>query len=238
MSRGEERDTAGPPRRWVESFYDSETEVRSVLDDLREEHLLGEYGTVRNRLRAFAEAEDGIFRIVAFTLLDIETFYEDLESQYGEDQSAPTDDLRALGAEYDRLSDEFELVFAERTHELQNPMPVLRRGFRYSEGLSLPRLDYDLYSGNVKLCQFIHPPSQALMLARGVVASTCDLLERVAENNDDISETERERLAMVYENLEEELSRMEVYVDRGDEESLTDVDSSEEVEAYHDWSFY
>ena len=76
------------------------------------------------------------------------------------------------------------------------------------------------------------------MLARGVVASTCDLLKRVEENNDDISETERERLAMVYENLEEELSRMEAYVDRGDGEPPTDVGSLEEVEAYHDWSFY
>jgi hypothetical protein len=76
------------------------------------------------------------------------------------------------------------------------------------------------------------------MLARGVVASTCDLLERVEENNDDISETERERLAMVYGNLDEELSRMGAYVERGDEEPLTDVDSLDEVEAYHDWSFY
>ena len=209
-----------------------------MLDDLREEHLLGEYGRVRDRLRTFAEAEDGIFRVIAFTLLDIETFYEDLEAQYGDDESAPTEDLRALGEEYDRLSAEFELVFAERTHELQNPMPVLRRGFRYSEAISLPRLDYDLYSGDVKLCQFIHPPSQALMLARGVVTSTCDLLERVEENNDDISETERERLAMVYANLEEELSRMETYVDRGDEEPVADDGSLEEVEAYHDWSFY
>lgn len=233
MTGNDDGDDADPPRRWVEALLESEEEVRSVLDETRDAHLLGEYETVRERLRAFSRAEDGIFRAVALVVLDSEGFYDDLDAQYDEAETAPTDDLRAFGAEYDRLSEEFGLIYSELSHDLRNPMPALRRGFRYSRGVKLPLLDYDLYSGDVKLCQFVHPPSQALVLARSIVANTSRLLEHVEENDDEVAPTELELLALVYEDLEAELSNLEALVDRDPGE-----DGADEPEVYQDWSVY
>ena len=223
---------AEPPRRWVEAFSDSEREVRSVLDDVREAHLLGEYDDVRERLRALAEAETGIFHLVALAVLDAEGFYDDLDAQYGDEESPPVEELRALGTEYGRLADDLELVFTERVNGLQNPMPTLKCGFGYSNSTNLPRLDYDLYSGDVALCEFVHPPSQSLMLARSIVASTGELLRRVEENDDTIAEAERERLAAVCRSLDEEVSEVDEFV------ANDEVDEADPNDVYDDWSFY
>lgn len=225
---GDERVEA--PRRWVAEFHDSEPEVRGVLDDVREQHLLGEHEEVRERLRAFAAAEDGIFRLVALAVLDVDAFYEDLAAQY-DDGEAPTEELRALASAYGRLEEEFELVLSEQMNELRNPRPSLRRGFRYSPSTNMPRLDYDVYSGAVKLCQFVHPPSHALMLARAIVASTTELLERVEENDDEVAEYERERLAAVHEDLADAVAAMD--------DLVADPDADDaEADIYEDWSFY
>ena len=220
-----------PPRSWVEDFLDSETEIRGVLDEAREAHLLGEYEAVREKLRAFAQAENGIFRVVALAVLDVERFYSDLEAQY-EDDSPPTEQLETMGSEFNRLADPLELVLSERMNEFRNPRPGLRRGFRYSEETQLPRLDYDVYSGDVKLCQFVHPPSQALVLAQSVLNSTRQLLEQVDANGDPIAEAEQERIANMHEHLSEELAEMAAYIEATDSEEETDLD------AYDDWSFY
>jgi hypothetical protein len=221
-----------PPRSWINQFYDSESEVRGVLDEIREAHLLGEYEAVREKLRAFAQAENGLFRAIALIVLDIESFYTDLADQY-EDESPPIEELKTLGAEYDRLADDLELVLSERMNEFQNPRPGLRRGFRYSDDTELPRLDYDLYSGDVELCQFIHPPSQALVLAQSIVNSTHALLERVDANQDPIAPAERERIATMHEHLTEELTEMAEYIEAPPEsETETDLEPTE------DWSFY
>ena len=229
-----ESDAAGlePPRSWVEGFFDSEAEIRGVLDDVREAHLLGDYETVREKLRAFAQAENGIFRVVALVVLDVETFYTDLAEQYDE-ETPPTEELRTIGSEFDRLADDLELVFSERMNEFQNPRPGLRRGFRYSEETQLPRLDYDVYSGDVKLCQFIHPPSQALILAQSILNSTRQLLEQVQANGEPIAEAERERIANMHTHLSEELSEMESYI-----ETPNEAEPDTELESVDDWSFY
>jgi hypothetical protein len=221
-----------PPRSWVEAFFDSEAEIRGVLEDVREAHLLGDHETVREKLRAFAQAENGIFRIVALVVLDAETFYTDLEEQYAE-ETPPTEELQAIGSEFDRLADDLELVFSEQMNQFQNPRPGLRRGFRYSEETKLPRLDYDVYSGEVKLCQFVHPPSQALVLVQSILYSTRKLLEQVDANGDPIAEGERERIANMHDHLSEELAEMEAYVEAPPED-----ERDTELDPFDDWSFY
>ena len=198
----------------------------------REAHLLGEYEAVRETLRAFAYAENGLFRVVALAVLDVQRFYTDLEAQY-EEEPAPTETLEAMAAEFDRLADPLELVLSERMNEFRNPRPGLRRGFRYSEETKLPRRDYDIYSGDVKLCQFVHPPSQALVLAQSVLNSTRQLLEQVEANGEPIADTERERIANMHGHLIEELAEMAAYIEiTGEEDEETDLDG------YDDWSFY
>lgn len=221
-----------PPRSWIEQFYESETEVRGVLDEIREAHLLGEYETVREKLRAFSQAENGLFRAIALIVLDIESFYTDLAAQYEED-SPPIEELKELGSAYSRLADDLELVLSERMNEFQNPRPGLRRGFRYSDETKLPRLDYDLYSGDVQLCQFIHPPSQALVLAESIVNSTHALLQRVEANQDPIAPAERERIAKMHEHLTEELTEMAEYI-----EAPPEAETATDLEPVDDWSFY
>lgn len=229
---GSDEPTLEPPRLWVEDFLNSEAEIRGVLDDVREAHLLGEYQAVREKLRAFSQAENGIFRVVALAVLDVETFYTDLAAQY-EDDSPPTEQLQTIGSDFDRLADDLELVFSERMNEFQNPRPGLRRGFRYSEGTQLPRLDYDVYSGDVKLCQFVHPPSQALVLVQSILNSTRKLLEQVDANGDPIAETERERIATMHNHLSEELAEMTAYIQTSAVE-----ESDADLEPFDDWSFY
>ncbi|MDS0260538.1 hypothetical protein NDI56_14120 [Haloarcula sp. S1CR25-12] len=224
--------TVEPPRAWVEDFLDSEVEIRGVLNDVREAHVLGESETVREKLRAFAQTENGIFRVVALAVLDVETFYTDLKDQY-EDESPPIETLQAIGSDFDRLADDLELVLSERMNEFRNPRPGLRRGFRYSEETQLPRLDYDVYSGDVKLCQFIHPPSQALVLVQSILHSTRKLLEQVEANSDPIAETERERIANMHNHLSEELTEMAAYIEATDGE-----ETGGELEPFDDWSFY
>ncbi len=224
--------TVEPPRAWVEDFLDSETEIRGVLDDVREAHVLGESETVREKLRAFAQTENGIFRVVALAVLDVETFYTDLKDQY-EDESPPTEELQALGSEFDRLADDLELVLSERMNEFRNPRPGLRRAFRYSEGTQLPRLDYDVYSGDVKLCQFVHPPSQALVLVQSILHSTRKLLEQVDANGDPIAEAEKERIANMHNHLSEELAEMAAYI-----ETTAVEESDNDLEPFDDYSFY
>lgn len=224
--------TTEPPRSWVEQFYDSESEVRGVLDDIREADLLGKHEHVREKLRAFGQAEDGLFRAIALVVIDVESFYTDLAAQYEED-TPPIDELKALGSEYSRLADPLELVLSERMNEFQNPRPGLRRGFRYSEETELPRLDYDLYSGDVALCQFIHPPSQALVLAQSIVNSTHALLERVDANDDVIAQAERDRIATMHDHLTEELTEMTAYIEAPPED-----DASTDLDPFDDHSFY
>lgn len=224
--------TVEPPRLWVENCLDSEAEIRSVLADVREAHLLGESETVRETLRAFAKAEDGIFRVVALAVLDVDRFYTDLAAQYDE-ESPPTDQLHAIGSDFDRLADDLELVLSERMNEFRNPHPGLRRGFRYSEETQLPRLDYELYSGDIQLCQFIHPPSQALVLAQSIVNSTRKLLEQVDANGDPIAETELERIGNMHKHLSEELTEMAAYI-----EPAASDETETELEPFDDWSFY
>lgn len=224
-----------PPKQWVVEFHESESEVRGVLKDIREAHLLGEYDTVQDRLRAFAEAEPGIFKLVALAVLDVDTLYEDLEAQYTQD-TAPIGELQDLCEEYSRLAEHFEHVFTERVNELRNPMPTLKRGFLYSRAANLPRLDYDLYSGQVKLCEFIHPPSQSLMLAHGIVSSTRELLEKVEENDDEIAETELDRLGIISERLNDELAALNAVAPTPDDEEY--AEDREASDIYNDWSFY
>jgi len=224
--------TVEPPRAWVEDFIDSEAETRGVLEDVREAHVLGESETVREKLRAFAQTENGIFRVVALAVLDVETFYTDLKAQY-EDETPPIETLQAIGSEFDRLADDLELILSERMNEFRNPRPGLRRGFRYSEETQLPRLDYDVYSGDVKLCQFVHPPSQALVLAQSILHSTRKLLEQVEANGDPIAETERERISNMHNHLSEELTEMAAYI-----EATAGEETDGELEPFDDWSFY
>ena len=224
--------TVEPPRAWVEDFLNSEAEIRGVLEDVREAHVLGESETVREKLRAFAQTENGIFRVVALSVLDVETFYTDLEDQY-EDETPPTETLQAIGSDFNRLADDFEIVLSERMNEFRNPRPGLRRGFRYSEETQLPRLDYDVYSGDVKLCQFIHPPSQALVLVQSILHSTRKLIEQVEANGDPIAKTERERIANMHTHISEELTEMETYI-----EATAGEETDGKLEPFDDWSFY
>lgn len=222
-----------PPRLWVKRFHDSEAEVRGVLDDIREAHVLGKHEVVRERLRAFAEAENGIFRAIALSIIGVDTFYTDLAAQYDQEEP-PTDELHALSEEYARLSDDLELVLSERLNEFRNPRPGLRGGFRYSESTELPRLDYDLYSGDVHLCQFIHPPSQALIMAQTILNSTRKLLEQVEANDNPIAHHEQERIAMIYERLQQEISEMDGIVAA----AATEPTESSDLDPVDDWSFY
>jgi hypothetical protein len=90
-----------------------------------------------------------------------------------------------------------------------------------------------VYSGEVKLCQFVHPPSQALVLVQSILYSTRKLLEQVDANGDPIAEGERERIANMHDHLSEELAEMEAYVEAPPED-----ERDTELDPFDDWSFY
>jgi hypothetical protein len=223
------------PRRWVDEYFANEESVQRLLDETRELHLLGEHDQVRERLRAFAAAERGLFQVVAYTVLDVDRFYADVEAQY---DSPPLEELRALGRTYDPLSSEFEVILTEQLHDLHNPKPRIRRVFRYSEAQELPRLEYDVLSGEVQLCELAHTPSQALILAGLIVDNVGQLLDRVVENDDDLATAEHERLAQIVSELTTDLEHLTAVVDRFEGETMAPAGDDGDGEVYEDWSFY
>jgi hypothetical protein len=150
------------------------------MDEVQRKQLLGEYETARERLRSFSKAQTGIFRTVSLVTLDVEQFYEDLRNQYGGEETAPIEELKQFGSRYESLRSELELTLFEVLHGYHNPKPSVSRQFRYSKSTNMPRLEFDIYSGNVDLCTFEHPPSQALTLAGLIVDGVGNLLNTLS----------------------------------------------------------
>lgn len=226
-----------PPRTWVEELIESEESVRNVLDEIHEQHLLGNYETVRERLRAFAEAESGIFRVISFAALDVESFYDDLAEQY--DDEPPQQTLKEIGQRYEPLRSELELVFAETFHGYHNPSPSMIRQLRYSESTNMPRLAFEVYSGDVELSRFDYPPSQALTLAGLIIEGVGELLEQATTNADKISARELERSSAVHEQIEADLQHVQDYLPKTD---TSETDSAlaefDDDDRYGDWGVY
>lgn len=235
-------DTSGdhgePPRAWVEEFLANEDSLRRILDEVHEQHLLGEHETARERLRSLAAAEDEVFRVVALTALDADNFYDDLRAQY-DDEPAPLDPLETFGERYRDLAPELELVFVESAHGYYNPDPSMTRRLRYSNALNMPRLSFDLYSGRSELCSFEHPPSQALGLAGLIVDGVAELLEQAAANDDDVSPTELARAESIVADLRDGVERVEEQLETADEaQSDGETDRRDDYDSYQDWGVY
>jgi hypothetical protein len=185
----------------------SEAAAHDSLDELRCAALEGDHGTVRERLRALAEASPEVFLTVGFAVADEEQFLEDLREQYPV-EGAPIDRLRALRDAYEPLANELELVRVERIRGVRNPEPWIDPTFLYSQARSLPTLSYEIKSGDLALCEFEHQPSHALALAASIVGGVATLLERNAEAGDEIQEAERRMLGRaldVFSDADEEL---------------------------------
>ncbi len=199
-----------PPqqREWVEAFFKHEPSIRGLLDELEEERLLGNHDTVRDQLRSFAQAHDGVFRVVALSVLDVDPFYTDLQAQY-DVATAPIEELQAFGSDYHLLEEPLELVFLEEIYGYYNPSPSVARRWRYDESRQMPRVAIELYSGEVSVGEFEQPPGQALTVAGLIIDSVAELLERANSHDDPITTGELDRVTELCEELTRDIERME-----------------------------
>ena len=233
-----ESDDWGPPRNLVERFLRNEESLRRILDEVHENQMLGEYGAAREQLRSLAGEENQVFQVAVFTVLEMEQFYEDLKEQY-EAESPPIEDLKSFGDRYRDLASELELVFTESTYSYYNPSPSITRGLRYSDSVNIPRLALEVYSGETRLCEFEHPPSQALILAGSVVDAVADLFETVDEHDDEIAPKELDRTESVIQQLVSDVERVTDQVDEFEDQSTSNSDkNSEGYDEYQDWGIY
>jgi hypothetical protein len=237
MSSNSDDSTSQPPRSWVEQFISSENSVRRVLDEVQEQYLIGEYKTAREQLRSLARTESDLFRVAALAVLDADGFYEDLRDQYDE-MSPPVDTLESFGSQYADISEEFELVFRELAQGFYNPSPSVARQFRYSEPMSLPRLAFDLYSADLKLCQFEHPPSQALILAGLVVDGVAELLEKTNTNNDEVAQSEIDRAQSIIEQVSQDVEPVGEQLEAVDDVPLDETNNRNDYDTYQDPGVY
>ena len=234
-----ERETAMPPRSWVDALLESDDAIRCLLDEAQQAHLRGASEEARETLRGFARSEPGMFQAVALGSMESEQFYRDLTEQYPTDD-APIDDLKSFCRHYTLLTDEIQVTVSEQFQDVHNPDPRIRSRFRYSRSQH-PLVAYSVHSGEVELCEFVHYPSQVLSLAVQLVETAGDLLERVERNENGFSEFECDRLARTYQHLHEQVSRTERFVDTDDTELAAESasDASDVADADgEDWTFY
>lgn len=174
----------------VEAFFDRERAVRSLLDDLDGLALRGEHEAVRERVRAFADADREAFFAVALALADSPHFFGDVESRLGVE---PADDLRDLAETYATLSRPFGLVRMEVAEDRHNPVTGLDVTTSYEPDGRLPMVAYTVHSGNVALQETRGSPSEVLAAAVYLLRATNDALEATlsgdhAVNTDELSE--------------------------------------------------
>lgn len=229
-----------PPRVWVERLQANRESIQRILDEVHEQQLLGEHETVREQLRSLASAQKGVFHVITLVVLEVDGFYEDLRAQYRDEESPPVEELEALGERYASLASEIELTFVEMVNGYHNPGPSTARRLRYSESMNMPKLAFDIYSGDVFLSRFEHPPSQALTLAGLIVDGVAELLEEVDTNNDEISPAELERAESVVQQFEGDLNRVREYLESAAEAEMDGepVKPEEDPDRYQDWGVY
>jgi len=206
------------PGAIVEQFLRHERGTRALLDDLERLAIEGEHAAVRERVRAFAEQQRGVFFAVALALSGSRHFYGDVESQLGVE---PAEALRELAETYPALAEPFGVVRMEVASDRHNPVTGLDVTTSYHAEEEVPLVGYTAHSGNLPLYESQGSPAEVLGTASQLVEATNDALGAALEQEHSVNTDELSDLIDRRDRLESELESLR---DRIDELRRTPVD--------------
>lgn len=194
----------------VEEFLQRERGTRALLDELEKLSIEGDHDAVRERIRAFAEHQRGVFFTVALALTGSKHFYGDVESQLG---VGPADTLRDLAETYPTLAEPFGAVRMEVANDRHNPLSGLDVTTTYHEEEEVPLITYTAYSGNVTLHESRGSPEETLRAATYLIEATNDALEAALQQDHSVNTDELGELIDRREHLESELGVLRDRID-------------------------
>lgn len=197
------------PEAVVEAYRLNEQGVQSLLQELNSQQLEGKHQTVRERVRAFAEAEQEAFIAVTLALTSDE-FHETVESTVGHEAAA---EFESLGEQYGSLAETFHLVRLETTKERLNPITSIDVRTTYEAQEELPLVGHTVSSGDATLYEFRGSASETLQLAGYVVQAANESLEAVLNTGRTVSTDELSRLIDRHQKLETELGEFYDHID-------------------------
>lgn len=202
---------ADVPGAIAEAFLERERGIRGLLDDLDALAVRGDHATVRERIRAFAGADERAFYAVAFALTGSDQFFGDVEAQLGVE---PADQLRDLAATYPRLAEPFGLVRLEVANDRHNPVTGIDISTAYAPDEAVPLIEYSLHSGELDLYASRGSPQEVLGAAAYLVGATNDALEAALAEDHPVNTEELGELIDRREELESELGLLRDRIDR------------------------
>lgn len=194
----------------VESFLEREEGVWELLAELEALALRGEHDVVRERIRAFAQADGEAFFSVALALTDSEHFFGDVESQLGVE---PADALREVAETHPELARPFTVVRMEVIEDRHNPVTGLDVTTSYDAESQLPMVEYTAHSGNLALHRTRESPAEVLATALYVIQATNDALEAAVAGSHAVNTDELSALIDRREELEGELEALRDRID-------------------------
>jgi len=198
------------PGAIVEEFLHRERGTRALLDDLERLAVEGDHEEVRDRIRAFAQSDRGVFFAVALALTNSKHFFGDVESQLGVE---PADRLRDLAETYPTLAEPFALVRMEVASDRKNPTTGMDVTTTYHRDEEVPLVEYTVHSGEVELAESRGSPSEVLGTAGQLVEATNDALEAALRQDHSVNTDELSDLIERREHLESELSGLRDRID-------------------------
>ncbi len=198
------------PGAIVEEFLRRERGTRALLDDLERLALEGDHEAVRDRIRAFAESDRGVFFAVSLALTNSKHFFGDVEAQLGVE---PADRLRDLAETYPTLAEPFALVRMEVASDRKNPTTGMDVTTTYHREEEVPLVGHTVHSGEVELYESRGSPSEVLGTAGQLVEATNDALEAALRQDHSVNTDELSELIERRERLESELSGLRDRID-------------------------
>lgn len=194
----------------VEAFLERERGVRELLAGLEALALRGEHDAVRERVRAFAEADRQAFVTVSLALTGSEHFFGSVESRLGVE---PADALREVARSHPALARPFTVVRTEVIEDRHNPVTGLDVTTSYDRESRVPMVGYTAHSGNLPLHETRESPAEVLGTASHLLQATNDALGAAVEGDHGINTDELSALIDRREELESELATLRDRID-------------------------
>ena len=198
------------PGELARAYQEYEQGAQALLDDLERELLEGNGGSVRERVRAFAETEQKVFLALALALNDSEGFLREVESGLGRDVAGEFESIRD---EYGSLAETFKLVRLEVMKGRQNPVTNLDVRTAYSTDQEVPMIGYTISSGTVELHEYRGTTQETLQSAGYLVQAANDALKAALSADRPVNTDELSALIDRHEKLEAELNALYDHID-------------------------
>jgi prefoldin subunit 5 len=194
---------------WIESYYQLESEIADLLNDIRHLQMQNEHREARERIEGFREGKHDAFRATYYALIGTEVFFDDVREEANEEI---TTSLQELSEEYSDLTEEFQAVSIAHDGPKKNPVSsgALRRTYDPTAGE--PIVDYTLYSGNIPVLETSDTPSQLLNISRLLLNAATASLEQAVGRSLPVSDDEFEETTEETEHLRSEIAELEEVV--------------------------